>query len=251
METRETLDTDNLVSDAVPAPEVIVGPESVNNGGELRCAICGTPADEAVKLPTGYSNPVCGLCDELAVSADGTDPWVGHPPGQWPETDDGVIHSPPDTGENPVHIAGVKCWRRYRFGGWVTRRDAYDCETLEEFQYNHRVDGDWIHAFNVPQPDGVMISKEKWKAPLDQLQRLNEIETTAERVRDGTASVDELVPKVRATDLEIPPEAPTPTDDPEEYAGFVLHEVERDRDDIPPQVALCVRYYDLDIETRW
>ena len=251
METRETLDTDTLVSDAVPASEVLVGPEALDEEDELRCAICGTPADEAVKLPTGYSNPVCQLCDELAVSADGTDPWAGHPPGQWPDRDDGVIHSPPDVGENPVYIAGVKCWRRYRFGGWVTRRDAYDCETLEEFQYNHRIDTDWIHAFNTPQPDGVMISKEKWDALLDELRLLNEIEIVSDRVREGTATIDELVPKVRAIDLEIRPEAPAPTEDPVEYAEFVSHGVERARDDIPAQVPLCVRYYDLDIETRW
>lgn len=160
MDTRSTLDTENLVADAVPPSEVLVGADSVGKETELWCAICGTPADEAASLPIGYSNPVCQRCDEVAISADGTDPWTGYRPGQWPDTEDGVIHSPPDTGENPVYIAGVKCWRRYRFGGWVTRRDAYDCESLEEFQYYHRVDGDWIHAFNVPQPNGVKISQE-------------------------------------------------------------------------------------------
>ncbi len=246
MDTRDTLDTDNLIPEAVPPSEVLVGSESVDKETDLRCAVCGTPADEAVSLPTGYSNPVCQRCDELAISADGTNPWEGHPPGQWPETEDGVIYSPPDAGENPVFIAGVKCWRRYRFGGWVTRRDAYDCETLEDFQYYHRIGRDWIHAFNVPQPDGVMISNEKWDVPIQQRQRLDDIEKTVEQIHEGIVTVDDLIPKIAAAGLTVRSEAPAPEDDPEEFAEFVAYELEQERHDIPSQVDLCLRYYGID-----
>lgn len=43
----------------------------------------------------------------------------------------------PDSEEYPVFIDGEKCWRRYRFGGWVTMEDNNDLDSNEEFYQFH------------------------------------------------------------------------------------------------------------------
>jgi len=68
---------------------------------------------------------VCRGCDERAVNVD----------GDMPEWD-----SMADSGENPVFIDGYRCWRRYRFGGYVTMRDLWNGETLGEFYDNTAAD---------------------------------------------------------------------------------------------------------------
>jgi len=80
---------------------------------------------------------VCKECDQQAVNRDGEKPWTGYPPEKQAEIDESSIIEPPDVGENPVFIDGYKCWRRYRFGGWVTFVDHYDCDTLGEFYIRH------------------------------------------------------------------------------------------------------------------
>ena len=100
----------------------------------MACPICGS--EDGGNHPT-YPNLVCDDCDQQAVNEEGEAPWYGWPPGEEPESDDGTIRIPPDQGENPVFIDGKKCWRRYRFGGWVTMKDNHDCESLKEFYETH------------------------------------------------------------------------------------------------------------------
>jgi hypothetical protein len=109
-------------------------PHTVVTG--MVCPICGGEGGEPSDEPP---NSVCDECDRRAVSERGAEPWHGWPPGERPDPDpdDDVIQLPPDAGENPVFIDGQKCWRRYRFGGWVTWVDEHDCDSLEEFYEKH------------------------------------------------------------------------------------------------------------------
>jgi hypothetical protein len=245
---RETLDTEHLVAATVPADDVLVADDMDNSESvQLRCAICGTPEEDATHLPVGYSNPVCQACDDLAVSATGDEPWHGYPPGQEPDSDSGTIQMAPDHGENPVYIRGVKCWRRYRFGGWITRRDAYDCASLEEFQNLHRVGGNWIHAFNVPQPDGVNLSPDRCAERIEALDQLERLREDAAAFRDeGATSItlDDLERTVDASVLsplsdDAPPATPAMAAD---YADFVRRAARREIEDMPV-AELCRRYY--------
>jgi hypothetical protein len=99
----------------------------------MACPICGGEGGDSGTSP----NVVCEECDEQAMNEDGEEPWHGWPPEEEPETEDGVIATPPDAGENPVFIDGQKCWRRYRFGGWRTFVDEHDCDSLDEFYEKH------------------------------------------------------------------------------------------------------------------
>ena len=93
------------------------------------CSICG---DTFNGIPhTTYSNPVCDDCDSRAVSEPGV---------------------PARQGDNPVFIDGIRCFRRYKMGGWLSQRDALGCDVYDEFYETHYDDSGPIHTFNQPDP---------------------------------------------------------------------------------------------------
>lgn len=88
----------------------------------IQCAICHGLLDQ---YRAGFHGSVCPQCEERAVTTTGGRPRHGID-DEWG-----------DDGDNPVFIDGHQCWRRYRFGGFVTLLDRYDCQTLEEFYARH------------------------------------------------------------------------------------------------------------------
>lgn len=99
------------------------------------CAVCGEPFKEYdPEFASGYANLICIECDAKAVDEDGDS--IEYTTAT--EADDGVLElHPPKGAKNPVFVDGVKCWRRYRFGGHVTFRDEFDCDSLAEFYDKH------------------------------------------------------------------------------------------------------------------
>lgn len=110
------------------------------------CPNCGGLLEEQF---WPYSGAVCESCDSRALDSDGRpaeDRFKNlDPPPEQPtiETgEDGTVtyhvptslgYFPDDDGPNPVFVDGRKCWRRYRFGGWITMLDPYGCSSLAEF----------------------------------------------------------------------------------------------------------------------
>ena len=88
----------------------------------LTCAICGQDLPNP-EFARNYPNFVCRECDARAVNEHGEPP---------------EFYSQHDSGDNPVFIDGKKCWRRYRFGGYVTMLDDLNCQDIGEFYDRHQ-----------------------------------------------------------------------------------------------------------------
>jgi len=108
------------------------------------CAICGA----VLQLPVDcviYPNLVCRSCDRRAVDQNGKPIDFGAnsralESGAW------FMHEGPEV--NPVFIDAHKCWRRYRFGGYVSMRDTSNCKSLDEFY--EKTDGPWSKPVKAP-----------------------------------------------------------------------------------------------------
>ena len=90
---------------------------------KVACSICG----QIVANPSfarNYPGYVCRRCEARAVNERGERP---HDESMY------------DGGDNPVFIDGIKCWRRYRYGGYITMRDYHDCGGIVEFYEKHEI----------------------------------------------------------------------------------------------------------------
>lgn len=134
--------------------------EKTDNEFEAYCSICGSELSDP-GFALNYPNFVCDECNSTAVNAAGNSPWHGWPPGEKPESESGSIQMAPDHGENPVFIDGIKCWRRYRFGGHIALRDTFDCESLEEFYDAHETEDGFFQVYNSPDPPGVDTDRDR------------------------------------------------------------------------------------------
>jgi hypothetical protein len=124
------------------------------------CGICGDQLPDG-EFALNYPNFVCEECNSTAVNEDGETPWHGWPPGEKPESEPGVIQMVPDRGENPVYINGIKCWRRYRFGGHIAFRDPFDCDTLKEFYDTHEKEDGYFQIYNSPNPPEACVGQDR------------------------------------------------------------------------------------------
>ena len=95
------------------------------------CPICNAALiDSYSDSFKDYPNLVCRDCDERALS-DKAEKAKHELDNMEEPTASDILGM--DDGDNPVFIDGKKCWRRYKFGGWITMLDAYDCKDTEEF----------------------------------------------------------------------------------------------------------------------
>ena len=97
--------------------------EFINEYGPIYlCRICGKPHEDQEFAENYKDLMICRDCEKRAVNTAGSSPW--HDSGA-------------DNGDNPLFIDGVKCWRRYKFGGFITLIDEHDCNEVLEFYKKH------------------------------------------------------------------------------------------------------------------
>jgi hypothetical protein len=84
-----------------------------------------------IRFPTSYGSTLGDGCDTRAVSEPGV---------------------PARQGDNPDFIDGIRCFRRYKIGGWLSQRDTLGCDDYDEFYDTHYDDSGPIHTFNQPDP---------------------------------------------------------------------------------------------------
>jgi hypothetical protein len=105
------------------------------------CAICDEPLyGIMIALTSAYPNVVCKECDRQAVNEDGEKPKHGasyKKREKSKSSDPSSISATVNSGDNPVFIDGNKCWRRYRYGGYITQLDQFDCDDIGEFRQKH------------------------------------------------------------------------------------------------------------------
>jgi len=107
----------------------------------LKCSICNVPLEPFLGR---YPNSVCRECDSRAVNSEGKVPYFDS------------LH---DMGDNPIFIDGKKCWRRYRFGGYITVRcvDCPECKSGEVIPFLYGLPG---------KNSGIMKEREEGKIAL-------------------------------------------------------------------------------------
>ena len=96
---------------------LFASPGSLVVGKSGSCSICGGEW-EALYV---YGDSVCENCDARSVA--GSDTLL---PGK--------IHEQGYPQSSPVYVDGIRVWRRFKFGWWLTRRGS---ASMDQFYFNH------------------------------------------------------------------------------------------------------------------